>query len=405
MGKVRGGSKPSAEKYTRRQRELAALIAVAEVINRPLPLKEIMDQAVSKVVEVMETDGGGIRLLDQETGELVIVSSKGLSQDYIYKVDRIPLGEGVVGKVAQSGEPMVVQDLGEASEWAARAVAEEGFTTLAVVPVRTKEEIVGTLGVATQHAYEFTRYDLELLTAIGDQIGVAVENERLHQEALSAERLVAVGRVATSVAHDLRSPLGGILRSAEFLARPEITPDTRQKLSQAIVSLAQRLINTTQQILDYALGEDLSLNLQPYPLSDFLDEVLAILQVDFSDQGIEVACEYGFEGALVMDPDRMAQVVYNLAANARDAMLEGGRFIVSTQKKGDQAVLKFTDTGPGVPAEFTERIFEPFFTYGKRQGAGLGLAIARHIVEAHGGTLRLGQEDRQGAEFVMTLPL
>jgi signal transduction histidine kinase len=402
---VCGGSGSSADRYTRCQRELAALIAVAEVVNRPLTLKEIMSRAVSKVVEVMETDGGGIRLLDQETGELVIVSSHGLSQDYIHKVDRIPVGKGVVGMVAQSGEPLVVQDLGKASEWAARAVAEEGFTTLAVVPIRTKEKIVGTLGVATQHAYEFTQDDLELLTAIGDQIGVAVENERLRQEALDAERLAAVGRVATSVAHDLRSPLGGILRSAEFLARPEITPETRQKLSQAIVSLARRLINTTQQILNYALGEEISLDLQPYPLAHFLDEVLAILQVDFSDLGIEVVCEYGFKGTLVIDPDRMAHVVYNLAANARDAMPEGGKFIVSTQKKGDQAVLKFADTGPGVPVEYAERIFEPFFTHGKRQGAGLGLAIARYIVEAHGGTLRLRQEDQQGALFVVSLPL
>ncbi len=561
------------EETQRKARKLAALNVVASVINQPLPLQEIMDLAIAKVIEVMETEAGGIRLLDQETGELPIVSSRGLSPEHIEEVKCRRVGEGIVGEVAQSGKPQVVKDVSRDPRVLSPSVMEKGgFNTFAVVPLRAKDVIVGTLGVITRRHRDFTPEDMDLLAALGDQIGVAVENSRLYtnlarrareleavhaiaatvnrpgelnrileeglkqtlavtglemgviglrnmqddslilgchhgmdeeflaliksrlsqkafgplspeeadiqvtkfppgapdtpphlkdkgihlvanvpmfaegefvgvlnlatsrtqpftaeerslllaighqlgtaianaqlrQEALEAERLAAVGRVAASVAHDLRSPLGGILRSAEFLARPEISQETRHKLSRAIVSLARRLISTSQGILDYIQGERLSLRLAPTDLRDFLDEVLDVLQVDFSDRGIEVVRDYHGDGSVVMDADRMAQVIYNIAENARDAMQRGGKFIVTAQMTAGQVVLRFTDTGQGVPAELRERIFEPFFTYGKYQGAGLGLAIARQIVEEHGGTIHLESKEGSGSTFVVTLPV
>ena len=259
------------------------------------------------------------------------------------------------------------------------------------------------LSVATREFHRFTPEERSLLTAIGHQLGTAIANARLRQEALAAERLAAVGRVAASVAHDLRSPLGGILRSAEFLARPELSPATREKLSQAVVSLARRLLNTTQGILDYTRGGKLPLRRAPCSLTAFLDDVLTVLEVDFSDRGIEVVRDCRYQGEVVMDADRMAQVVYNIAANARDAMPDGGTFTVTTRRAGERVELRFSDTGPGIPEELRDRIFEPFFTYGKREGAGLGLAIARRIVEEHGGELWVEGREGEGATFVVAL--
>jgi len=210
--------------------------------------------------------------------------------------------------------------------------------------------------------------------------------------------------VATGVAHDLRSPLGGILRCSEFLTRPEISLKTREKLSKAVVSLAKRLIVTTQGILDYVKGEEIALKLEAQNLSDFLEEVLTVLQIDFSDQGIELTKDFHYAKNVVMDPDRMAQVVYNLAANARDAMPRGGIFKVSTRKVGKHVEIKFSDTGTGIPDDVSKQIFEPFFSHGKSQGAGLGLAIARRIIEEHGGTIKLESKVGQGATFIIRLP-
>jgi signal transduction histidine kinase len=393
------------EDTQRKARRLAALNAVASVINQPLPLQEIMDQAVAKVMEVMEVEAGCIRLLDRATQELVIVSCQGLSPDYIRDETRIRLGEEPVGQVAQSGEPLVVRELAHDPRPAALAVTTDEFQAFAIVPLSVKDKIAGTLGVATRPRREFSAGELDLLTAIGHQLSVAIENDRLQQQALEAERLAAVGRVASTVAHDLRSPLGGIIRSAEFLARPELSDATRQKLSRAVVAMARRLVNTTQEILDYTRGGQMALHPAPCALPDFLEQVIEVLRVDFSDRGIDVVVEWGYTGSALMDADRMAQVVYNIAANARDAMPEGGRLTVATRPVGQWVELRFADTGPGVPPELADSIFEPFVSYGKQEGAGLGLAIARRIVEEHGGEIGVESPAGGGATFVVRLPL
>ena len=392
----------------RRQAEQAALNAVASAINQALDLEDLLVEALERVVEVIGADGGGIRLLDEGSNELVLAASRGLSSEYAAAIQRFRMGEEIAGQVAQTGEPALVADMWQDERVEPQTgprLRREDLRSLAVAPLRAQNRTIGTLGVVSRTPGRFSSQDVSLLTAMGNQLGIAVQNARLRQEALAAERLAAVGRVATSVAHDLRSPLGGILRSAEFLARPELSPGSRQKLSQAVVSLARRLMNTTQEILDYVRGGKLPLRRAPCLLSEFLDEVLAVLEVDFSDQGIEVVrdCRYG--GSVVMDADHMAQVVYNIAANARDAMPHGGTFTVATRKAGGRVELRFTDTGPGVPRELGERIFEPFFTYGKREGAGLGLSIAQRIVQEHGGELRMESCEGQGATFVVSLPV
>jgi signal transduction histidine kinase len=394
------------EETQRKARKLAALNAVAQVISQSLTLQEIIDQAVAKVTEVMEVDISSLRLLDRETGELPIVSHQGLSAAYLAAEAHIGLSDDdPVARVARSGENLVVQDLTQDRSSIGLEVTTEEFQAFAIVPVRSRDRIVGTLGVAMRSPRDFSAEELDLLTAIAHQLGTAIANARLRQEALDAERLAAVGRVAASVAHELRAPLGGIMRSAEFLARPELSDATREKLSRAIVAMSGRLVTTTQELLDYCKGGRMALARVPCALSRFLDEMLEVLRVDFSDRGIEVLTAWGYEGDVWMDADRMAQVVYNIAANARDAMPEGGRLKVATRRVGRWVELRFSDTGPGVPPDLRERIFEPFVSYGKRQGAGLGLAIARRIVREHGGQIGLDSLNEEGATFVVRLPL
>jgi two-component system NtrC family sensor kinase len=396
------------EEVTRRNRELSALCAVAEAINRPLELGDLLQHALERVIEVTHAHGGGIRLLDLGSAQMVLFAHYGLSEQYNQAAATFPVSQEIVGWVARTGEPALSEDIWTDSRVSpeVRALLKEvGHRSLAQVPLRFQDRVVGTLGLVAHTPAFFQEDDLMLLNTIGHQLGTAIANARLRQEALMAERLAAVGRVAASVAHDLRSPLGGILRSAEFLARPELSTSTRRKLSQAIISLARRLMNTTQEILDYVRGEKLPLKRLPCSLAEFLDEVLAVLEVDFSDRGIEVVQDCGYSGEVVMDTDRMAQVVYNIAANARDAMPCGGKFTVTTRENKGVVELRFADTGPGVPEELRDRIFEPFFTHGKRDGAGLGLSIAQRIVEEHGGKLSMESRNKEGATFVVSLPL
>jgi signal transduction histidine kinase len=391
------------EEATRRNRRLSALFAIAEVVNRPGDLDRILEEGVRQVLAVTGLEMGAIALSDARTGRLALQCQAGMSPAFQGWLEE-QLAQKSLAEWPE-GEGFQIEEIPPDGPGIPPQVQDEGIRLTAEVPLFAEGELVGVLSIATRQPRHFTSEERTLLQAIGQQLGTAIANARLHQEVLMAERLAAVGRVATSVAHDLRSPLGGILRSAEFLARPELSPDMRQRLSQAVISLIHRLINTTQQILDYVHQEKLPLKRAPCSLAGFLDEVLPVLDVDFSDRGIEVIRHCNYRGEVVMDADRMAQVVYNIAANARDAMPGGGAFTVATRQNGEQVELRFGDTGPGVPEELRDRVFEPFFTYGKREGAGLGLSIARRIVEEHGGTIWIEGGEEGGATFVLSLPL
>jgi GAF domain-containing protein len=395
------------EETQRKARELAALNAVAVAINQALDLETLLRSGLERAMEVVGADSGAVRVLDLDSNSLELVCSQGVSAGYAAEVQSLPLGYRVAGRVAQTGEPALYSDVKEdmlTRAFITDTLMEENPRALAVVPLHSRERVVGTLGIGSQTPGAFGPADVDLLIAIGHQLGVAIENARLRQQSLEAERLAAVGRVAGTVAHELRSPLGGIMRSAEFLARPELSDTTRQELSRAIVAMSRRLINTAQEILDFTRGGKMALQMVRCNLPEFLDEMLDVLRVDFSDRGIEVATRWEYAGDARMDPDRMAQVVYNIASNARDAMSEGGQLTVTTLKTGKWVELRFSDSGPGVPPELAERIFEPFFSHGKREGAGLGLAIAQRIIQEHKGEIKVESPAEGGADFVVRIP-
>jgi GAF domain-containing protein len=396
------------EELARRHSELTALYRVAEAANRPLELGDLLGQALDRAMDVTHADAGSIRLLDPGSREIKLAVHRGLSETYVAEMGRFTLSQEIVGFAPPSGEGVVSKDLSKDPRVTSEAqdlLRTERHRALAAVPLAAQEEIVGTLDVMAREPGFFSEEDLNLLNAIGQQVGVAIANAQLRQEAIDAERLAAVGRVAASVAHELRSPLGGIMRSAEFLARPELSEATRRNLSSAIVAMARRLISTSQELLDYTRGGRMALHQVHCSLSDFLEEVLEVLRVDFSDRGIAVETDWGYTGSIRMDPDRMAQVVYNIAANARDAMPQGGQLIIATGRAGKSVEMRFTDTGPGVPAEVQKRIFEPFVSFGKEEGAGLGLAIAERIVQEHGGEIKVESPEEGGARFIVRLPL
>ncbi|MBL7200563.1 MAG: GAF domain-containing protein [Anaerolineae bacterium] len=162
-----------------RTEELAALNAIAAVVSQSMDLDDILSDALDKTLQVMEIESGGIYLLDETTKELSIAAYRGFSEEFIASVDKLALGEGFSGRVAQSGEPLVVKDVTIDPRLTREVVREAGFRSLAVVPLRSKGTVLGTLFAQTHGYREFSDQDLQLLTSIGHQVGIAVDNARL----------------------------------------------------------------------------------------------------------------------------------------------------------------------------------------------------------------------------------
>ena len=190
-------------KVADRTKELAALNAIATVVSQSLDLDEVLNDALDKTLQVMEIEAGGIYLLDEQAGELIVAAYRGFSPEFVAEINKLKLGEGFSGWVAQSGQPLVV-DVSTDPRLTRMAAREEGFRSLACVPLSSKGEVLGTMFAATHGYREFTDQDVELLTSIGQQIGVAIENARLFK---AEQRRAEQFQVISEVGHYITSIL------------------------------------------------------------------------------------------------------------------------------------------------------------------------------------------------------
>jgi GAF domain-containing protein/HAMP domain-containing protein len=164
-----------------RTKELAALNAIAAVVSRSLDLDEILKNALDKTLEVMDTEAGGIYLLDEELDALNVAVQRGFTPELVAEIDGLKVGEGFSGRVIQTSEPLVVRDLAADSRLTRSVVLDEGLQSVAIVPLSSKGKVLGTLFVITYGYREFTDEDVQLLSSIGHQIGVAIDNAHLFE--------------------------------------------------------------------------------------------------------------------------------------------------------------------------------------------------------------------------------
>jgi two-component system sensor histidine kinase HydH len=218
------------------------------------------------------------------------------------------------------------------------------------------------------------------------------------------ERLAALGDVAAAFAHEVRNPLNAVSMGLQRL-RAEFTPDPPDEYGR-FVDLMQgevkRLNLTVDQFI--ALARPLPLAPTRVPADELLGTLAALLAPEARAAGVElrVAVPDGL-APIVADRDRLAEVLLNLARNGLQAMPSGGVLTLGAEPERDGLALTVADTGAGIAPDILPRIFDPYFTT-KADGLGLGLAIARRIVEAHGGTLEVDSAPGQGSRFRIRLP-
>ncbi len=159
-----------------------------------------------------------------------------------------------------------------------------------------------------------------------------------------------------------------------------------------------------REVLAFARGEQ-NLLVRKVMLQQFLEEMRGQISQDFAGKGITLVLQDGYRGVGYFDEQKLRRVFANLARNASEAMTAGqGRFTIAVEKRNDDLVLSFSDTGRGIPPELEGRLFETFASVGKPGGTGLGLAIVKKIVDDHGGTISYTSKPGEGTTFVIVLP-
>ncbi|MBI2933698.1 MAG: hypothetical protein HYY16_18800 [Planctomycetes bacterium] len=210
-------------------------------------------------------------------------------------------------------------------------------------------------------------------------------------------RLEMLGRMATTLAHEIRNPLGGIYLYAAMLQR-DVTDPAGRETCDRILSAVTQLNKLVEDMLTF--GRDAEPIRLPQELSPIIDEAIRLSGVEAH---VHVERRFGVSERVPCDADMLRRVFLNLALNAGQAM-DGGALLVQTSPQDGFARIVFRDSGPGIPVDVLPRLFTPFLTT-RAQGTGLGLAIAHKIIQAHGGTIAAGNVKPHGAEFVILLPL
>jgi signal transduction histidine kinase len=253
-------------------------------------------------------------------------------------------------------------------------------------------------------------YDAQVPVSSSDELGRLAEsfNEMCaslriaRQELIRQERIATVGRLSTSIIHDLRNPLAAIYGGAEMLVDAELSADQVKKLASSIYGSSRRILAMLQELADTSRGH--SRRREACRLRDVVLAACDSLADAAARPGVSLACDVSPEIELTLDRPSVERVFQNLIANAIDALPHGGHVRVSAESADHSVIVSVEDDGAGISSEVRPHLFEPFATAGKRHGMGLGLALSKRTILDHGGEIWADSTSGPGARFLIRLP-
>ncbi|HWP83492.1 MAG TPA: ATP-binding protein [Bacteroidota bacterium] len=382
--------------------KLQRLIEASKIINSTLDLDKLLGLILDSAIKSIEADRGTLYLVDDIKKELW---SKVLQGDNMVEI-RLPVGKGLSGHVAATGEIINIPDAYSDPRFNPEIDKKTGYKTrnMLCMPMKNKDgKIIGVFQLLNKKHGVFDEGDVQFIDALSAHASVAIENARLAQEMVSSERMSAVGRMAATIIHDIKNPMGTLRVYAQVMKKKSGNEEAA-KLADEMIHQVDRFVNMAQEILDFSKGVS-SLNIQEYDFNEVMESVLNFIEKDLTKNNVVLARKNEFQGRVKLDQDKMVRVFYNIASNARDAMPQGGTLTVATSKTADGFVkIEFTDTGTGMPEEVKKRIFEPFMTYGKKHGTGLGMAIVKKVIDDHKGKIEIESELGKGTTIRIHLP-
>jgi signal transduction histidine kinase len=383
--------------------ELDLLLGIERRLSAAPDLAAGIDAVLERAIEVIGGDAGAVLLVEERSGQLYFRTARGGRPDAVMGL-RLPRGKGIAGQVALRGRPILANDVSRERAFDPEIADSIGYavTSALCVPVPSGGgECLGALEVLNKRA-GFTDDDLAVLSAVAAHVGAHVAAERLREERAREDRLSTIGQLLSGVMHDLRNPLTVISGYSQLMVK-EADAGKRQEICALLLKQFELVNAMTREVLDFARGKVQVLRRKVY-VNRFVDDVAESLRGDLAPAGVELRIRVSCGGAARFDEVKLRRAIVNVARNAAQAMPGGGRFLLHVARAGDRLVFRMSDTGPGIPAEIRERLFQSFATHGKEEGTGLGLAIVKRIAEEHGGTVECRTRSGKGTTFILAIP-
>jgi PAS domain S-box-containing protein len=402
------------EEVRRHNRELSALHAISAALSQSLKIQDVLDAALMVLQPQFDYDGGCIFLNGEDA--LRTVPAQHAPSDGIALDATMTLVVAFVERAISDRAVQVLPATDRLEPEIASAWQAEHIGAFAAVPLWGHDVVQGGLAIAWRDARPIDDATVQLLAAIGQQIGVALERaalyevaqrhaqeiERSYAQLVQSEKLAATGRLAMSLAHEINNPLQAIQNCLHLVLEFPLPEDRKADYLRMAREEVERLSILVQSMLDfYRPGRS------GQPIANVravLDRILALADQKLRGNQIETIWRCPDEPIFVQSPaDQLGQVCLNLIMNAAEAMEQGGTLQIAAEPLEQQIEIRFRDTGAGIPPDVLAHIFEPFYTT-KEEGTGLGLAISYTLIERQGGSLQVESEVGRGTQFTIRLP-
>lgn len=398
------------EKLRQKSRQLETLVEVGQTIVSATNLGETLPLIAAHGVTLMRAKLCSLLLVDREKDELVLKACHGAGRTYATKPN-LRIADSQVGVVVRRKRPLTVLNVLHSDRYQHIEIARaEGLVSLLSVPMQYRGGVVGVLNVYTGEPRRFDNEEIRLLTALADLSAIAMEKARLYEKVVDVEeqlrhneRLSALGLLAAEIAHEIRNPLTVMKMLFHSLDLRFDAADARAKDTAIITDKMEQLDRIVDRILRFARTSEPDFRTEN--LNAIVEDALLLVRHKLAQQGIELRRRLDASlPALSCDRTQIEQVLLNLILNAAQAMPGSGTLTIATAREPGHVLVTVADTGPGIPAERRDRLFEPFLTT-KPSGTGIGLAIVRKIVETHRGRVEVRSRAGKGTQFRISLPV
>ncbi|WKK65105.1 response regulator [Lutimonas zeaxanthinifaciens] len=413
-----------------RLEELATVNDVSQALTQKLELGELIKMVGEQMKNLFKSDITYLAILDKDKKMINFPYQDGDS------MPPMKYGEGLTSSIIKTGESLLInQDKDISATYDKIGVARTGKNVMSYlgVPIPVEDIIIGVLSVqSTKQASRFTQEDERLLSTIAINVGVALHNAELYEEAKEAKAKAEDANEAKSaflstVSHELRTPLTSVLGFAKIIRKrledkifPSVNVEdqkikrTMKQVSEnlnVVVSEGERLTNLINDVLDLAKIESgrMEWHLRPVFLQDVISRAIASTSALFEEKNLKLKTNISPDLPIVSaDEDKLIQVVINLLSNAVK-FTDKGKVSIEAYLDNGQIMVEVQDTGIGIAEEDKHKIFERFRQAGdtltdKPKGTGLGLPICREIIEHHGGIIWMKSEHGVGSSFFFTIP-
>ncbi|MFQ3537213.1 MAG: GAF domain-containing sensor histidine kinase [Aggregatilineales bacterium] len=410
LGNPTLGNDIAIKKYLQLMARYERLMEISRQLNSTLDLSTLLNRIIQAATELTDTETASIMLIDPKTGELRFEASSQASMTAgAMEAIVVPIDGSLAGWVVRHGEPSLVEDARSDPRFFRGVDETIDFETrnLLGVPMIAHNRVIGVVqAVNKRPGAQWTEDDINTLTTLAAQAAVAIENARLFQQSDLIEEMV----------HELRAPLMGLRASASLLGRPDLPENRRRDIIQTIQSEADRLTRMTTEFLDLAQLESgrARLETNQFDCTQLIEETVEIVRQQAAERFIDIHIQTE-PITLQADRGKIKRVILNLLTNAIKYNRDHGeifvraRALVQADQPPRMARLEVQDTGRGMSEESQQHMFQKFYrasdVINSTQGTGLGLVIAKRIIEAHGGEIGFQSALGVGTTFYFTLPM